>query len=240
MQIETHSRAHTTPLFAYSDSLRTTDQSGAFTFARWLGTWGNESLATSVEAESLRMSTMEIMVKLYQGGNAVRNYAPLNESKFSVLVDADSFEWRTAEPDPHLVKKQNKLANPLYASFEAEPLEDGMYHPAEHIISEALQSTESALALEWLRELSLDAVHQTFSADVLRCLARQEYPGSALWRTELVRDGLAMDSAEIRDAAVRAAEWWGDAQMRSVLTSHSESEPWLREYIRDVIDDLGE
>ena len=49
----------------------------------------------------------------------------------------------TVEPDPYLVKKQNKLAIPLYAAFEAEPLEDGMYHPAEQIIGEELQSTEN-------------------------------------------------------------------------------------------------
>ena len=49
-----------------------------------------------------------------------------------------------------------------------------------------------------------------------------------------------MDSLEIRDAAVRAAEWWGDPEMRSVLESHSERETWLEEYIADVIDDLGE
>ena len=47
-----------------------------------LGTWGNASLATSLEAESLRMSTKKPMFKLYQGGNAVRNDAPLTESKF--------------------------------------------------------------------------------------------------------------------------------------------------------------
>ena len=240
MQIETHSPAHTTPLFAYSDSLRTTDQSGSFTFARWLGTWGNESLATSFEAESLRMSTMETMFKLYQGGNAVRTDAPLNESKFSVLVNADSFEWTTVEPDPYLVKKQNKLAIPLYAAFEAEPLEDGMYHPAEQIIGEELQSTENERVLEWLRELSLDAADPGLSSDVLRCLARQVNPGSALWRTELVREGLAMDSAEIRDAAVQATEWWGDRDLRDVLKSHNEPVHWLRNYIREVIEDFGE
>ena len=186
------------------------------------------------------MSTMETIFRLYQGGSAIRNDAPLNESKFSLLVDADSFEWITAERDPYLVMKQNKLAISLYAAFEAEPLEDGMYHPAEQIIGEALQSNESERVLEWLRELSLDAAHPGLSAEVMRCLGRQVHPGSALWRTELVRDGLAMDSAEIRDAAIRAAEWWGDAQMRSVLISHCESESWLREYIGDVIDDLGE
>ena len=136
-------------------------------------------------------------------------------------------------------RKQERLAADLWAAFEADPFEDGMYHPAEQIIEKALQSRESQPVLEWLRDLSLNAAHPTFSAEVLRCLGRQTHPGTAAWRAGLVRDGLAVDDAEMRDAAVHAAEWWGDPDMRNVLESHSEPEPWLRDYIRDVIDDLG-
>ena len=57
--------------------------------------------------------------------------------------------------------------------------------------------------------------------------------------TALVRDGLAMDSVEIRDAAIQAAESWGDSELLDVLRSHSETEPWLQQYILDVIDDLA-
>ncbi len=127
----------------------------------------------------------------------------------------------------------------LWAAFEADPFEDGMRHPAEQIIEKALQSGESQRVLEWLRDLSLNAAHPTFSAEVLRCLGRQTHPGTAAWRARLVRDGLAVDDVEMRDAAIHAAEWWGDPDMQNVLESHSEPEPWLRDYIRDVIDDLG-
>ena len=238
MQIETHSRADSAPLFAYSDSSRTTDQSGSFTFARWLGTWGNESLATSVEAESLRMSTMEIMFKLYQGGNAVRNDAPLNESKFSVLVDPDSAEWRTAEPDPHLVKKQNKLAISLHSAFEAEPFEDGMDHPADRIIENALRSTRDERILEQFGALCLDIERPSFASSILRCLGRQTNIGSAAWRAGLVRNALATADIEIRDAAVQAAESWGGTEIVDILISHNEPEPWLRDCIPDIIDAL--
>ena len=127
----------------------------------------------------------------------------------------------------------------LWAAFEADPFEDGMYHPAEQIIEKALQSRESQRVLEWLKDLSLDTTHPSFSAEVLRCLGRQTHPGTVAWRARLVRDGLAVDDVEMRDAAVQAAEWWGDPNMRNVLESHSEPEPWLRDHIRDVIDDLG-
>ena len=132
------------------------------------------------------------------------------------------------------------LAVRLRATFEANPLEDGKEHPAERIIEEVLGSEENQLALGWFSTLCLDEAHPSFAASVLRCLGRQAHPGTVSWRTGLVRDALAMNDIEIRDAAVQAAELWGDQNLRSVLESHSESEPWLREYIQDVIDGLVE
>ena len=136
--------------------------------------------------------------------------------------------------------KQVRLANKLHAAFETELLEDGMHHKAEDIIGQALQSGEDQRILEWLRDFSLDTAQPVFAASVLRCLGRQEYPGTSSWRSELVRDALALDDMEIRDAAVQAAELWGDRDILPVLKSHSEPELWLRDYISHVIDDLGE
>ncbi len=164
----------------------------------------------------------------------------LGASLFPVVMDIDCF--KPAEAQQALVenRKQARLAVELRATFEADPLEDGMNHPAEQILSKALRSTEDKRVLDWLRAFSLDAAHPSFAASVLRCLGRQVNPGTGSWRAGLVRDGLTMDDVEIRDAAVQAAELWGDPDMRSVLESHSEPEPWLRNYIRDVIDDLDE
>lgn len=115
-----------------------------------------------------------------------------------------------------------------------------MHHKAEDIIGQALRSGENPRILEWLRAFSLDDSQPCFAASVLRCLGRQEHLGTSLWRSELVRDTLVLDDVEIRDAAVQAAELWGDREILPVLKSHSEPEPWLRDYIFDIIDDLGE
>ena len=48
-----------------------------------------------------------------------------------------------------------------------------------------------------------------------------------------------MENVEMRDAAVQAIESWGERDLIDVLRTHQEPEPWLREYIQDVIDDLG-
>ena len=141
---------------------------------------------------------------------------------------------------PYATPKRAQLRYRLHAAFEAEPLEDGMDHPAEQIIKEALRFSENRQILDWLKDFSLDTERPSFAASVLRCLGRQTNQGTYSWRAELVRRGLAVDSVEIRDAAVRAAESWGDRGLASILKSHHESESWLREYILDVINDLEE
>ena len=136
--------------------------------------------------------------------------------------------------------EQERLETRLWAAFEADPLEDGMYHPAEEVIGEALQAADRESTLKWFKEFSMDGAHPGFAASILRCLGRQEHPGTDKWRAELVRDGLASEDVEIRDAAVQAAESWEDRSLRGILEVHDEPVPWLRDYIRDVIDDLKE
>ena len=50
-----------------------------------------------------------------------------------------------------------------------------------------------------------------------------------------------MENVEMRDAAVQAIESWREWDLIDILIlrTHSEPEPWLRKYIKDVIDDLG-
>lgn len=133
---------------------------------------------------------------------------------------------------------RERLLHALRAAFDAEPLEDGMDHPAEEIIGQALKSREDVRVLDWLMEFSLDVAHPNFAASVLRCLGRQVYPGTESWRTNLVSSALDIDYAEIRDAAVQAAELWGGKGIRNVLEAHKEPLPWLRDYVRGVAADL--
>ena len=135
---------------------------------------------------------------------------------------------------------RTQLSSRLNAAFEAEPLEDGMDHAAEKIISAVLRSPQDRQVLDWFKGFCLDAAHPNFAASVLRCLARQPNPSTTTWRTDLVRSALDMDDAEIRDAAVQAAEFWGGQDILNVLEAHNEPLYWLRNYIRDVVEDLGE
>ena len=136
-------------------------------------------------------------------------------------------------------RDRDRLANKLWTSFEDEPVEDGMGHIAEEILDEALRSAKEQQVFDWLKAFCTDASQPSFAASVLQCLGRLDNVGTASWRVELVRAGLAIDDIEIRGAAVQATESWGGPDLIKVLKSHTEPEPWLQQYILDVIEDLG-
>ncbi len=125
----------------------------------------------------------------------------------------------------------------LRMAFEDRPVEDGINHPAERIIDDALQSVDVQLHLEWLRTLSVDTGSPDLASSVLRCLGRQQ-PGTPAWRAEVVRAVLATDDVEMRDAAVQAAESWGGVEMRNALQSHHETVRWLHACVEDVLKEI--
>ena len=181
--------------------------------------------------------------------NPLISFMPLAASRDSVELQIKNIEqklqstWAITDQLRALrdvIQRLLHLRDLLYASFEAEPLEDGIDHPAEDIIGDAIWSTDDALVFDWLYRACLDVEHPTFSASILRCLGRQIRPGTESWRTELVREALTIDDAEIRDAALQAAEYWGGLKMRYLLEAKVQTEPlqWLRNYMHDVIEDL--
>jgi len=139
-----------------------------------------------------------------------------------------------------VLQKFSRLRDSLNASFEAIPLQDGMDHPAEDIISDAVRSVDDKSLFEWFSMVCLDTKCPTFAASILRCIGRQIHIGTDSWRTELVGKALKVDEVEIRDAALNAAEFWSGQRMRNMLAGKVETEPipWLRDYMQDVIEDL--
>ena len=160
--------------------------------------------------------------------------------KNPLIEEAVCFESAIGEQVLVEESERERLAYRLRSAFGIEPFENGMDHPADQIIENALRSSGSQRILDWLGAFSLDTECPNFASSVLRCLGRQIHIGTAAWRAELVRNALATDDIEIRDAAVQAAESWGGLEVVNVLMLHSEPESWLQEYILEVIDDLQE
>ena len=237
MPIETHAPACTTPsvldVIQEMNQVETSDD---------LSVWfadGRESLAASLDAAFLQRGWMEAARHLFfEPAAVIRINTHLGTNMFPVLLDVGCLDPTTSQETID-DRGQQHLASRLVASFEENPFEDGMRHSAEGIVVEALRSVHDQRILDWLRDFCRDDSQPSFAASVLRCLGRNGSVGTVSWRVELVRDGLTVDNVEIRDAAVQAAESWGDSDTLDVLRSHSEPEPWLQQYIFDVIEDLA-
>ena len=150
----------------------------------------------------------------------------------------NTFKIISPRANPAVIAEKERLAYRLRSAFEVEPFGDGMDHPADQIIEDALRSSGSQGVLDWVSAFSLDRERPNFASSILRCLGHQIHIGTPAWRAQLVRNALATDDIEIRDAAVQAAESWGGREVVNVLMLHNEPESWLQEYILEIIDDL--
>ena len=148
--------------------------------------------------------------------------------------------WRTTAESVSSTRERDRrrFFDRLHASFDAEPLEDGIDHPAEQVITAALESEDRDTALQWISNACLESESPAFAAATFLCAARYPGIGTAAWRAGLVHGALASDDMELRDAAIQAAEFWGDPGLREILADHSEPVSWLDEYRRGVMDDL--
>ena len=141
-----------------------------------------------------------------------------------------------AEDGSSVFGEREKLFLELANAFDAIPFENGIAHPAEMIICSALGKERS---FDWFLELVDGSTYQSIVPSALRCIGRMVDVGTAEWRINLITNALASIEAEVRDAAVQVVESWAGKDLVRVLESHHETVPWIRDYIDDVIADLG-
>lgn len=128
--------------------------------------------------------------------------------------------------------KEDRELLALQRAMEAEPVEDGVTHPAEELLERYVGRVDGEYLVNAVLQ---DAVH---SADLLRLLGRiDSVPTDA--RIALVRRALASADVEIRDAAVQASESWDDPELAPFLKAHSEPITWLAQYVARVADDIA-
>lgn len=133
-----------------------------------------------------------------------------------------------------------RFRSKLIAALLDEPIEDGVTHPAEHVIDEALR-TNSSEWRDWLAR-ALNEHYQTrpsLSASIVRCIGRLDYDCVGGWGMRVIDDALRHKDVEVREAAVRALEAWGGYEALNILRSHRDSVAWLNEYVDQVIVDLS-
>lgn len=207
---------------------------------------GHFARAPTIETPVITEDAFRLSVRLHEILSELRSQCDEEEAPYggsAVLVLAESVAESASVGEDHLAPltpeslERGQLESRLWWAFESEPLEDGMDHPADRLLAERLNEDAEAQALEWIRDLCMDTTNATFAASVMQCVARQPRPGTASWRTELVRSGLATPHVEIRDAAAKAADSWKDSELLAILEGHTEPVPWLADFITDVVTD---
>lgn len=139
----------------------------------------------------------------------------------------------------HEEERKTSLRNKWWLMFDNDPLEDCFDHPVQTEIRHALESCDRSLILKWLFEFATDLKNPSFAISMVRCIGRQEQIGDADWRASIVKTALSSDILEMRDEAIRAAEFWAEPRLRELLAEHQEPVDWLRSYLVDVVHDMA-
>lgn len=129
------------------------------------------------------------------------------------------------------------FAQEIRAAAHAQPREDGVAHPVDALVARLY---EGALADGWLQAAFVHLYHQPAAlAELIRGLAW--VPQKPRAGIDLTPAGLAHKDASVRESATRLVEHWRDRRLLEPLKQFAERErePWLCEYMRDVIADLS-
>lgn len=134
-------------------------------------------------------------------------------------------------------KSKDEFLDMIRDMLESEPFENGVRHPLEGSVRNALRSDRQVR--DWIRAAVLETFEDSFAADLLRCVGRMDYQLVGGWGIELAEAALASRSVELRDASLQALESWGRPSLVA-LRAHLEREQtnWLRAYTDQVIRDL--
>ncbi len=153
--------------------------------------------------------------------------------------------WSIAQCAPSLhftrVDRQYiRFRGKLIATLLDEPIEDGVTHPAEGLIDEALRTNPSDYR-DWLSQALVEhfPTRPSISASIVRCIGRLESDQVGPWGMHVADDALRHKDVEVREAGVRSLEAWGGREALEILHRHRDSEAWLDEYVKQVIVDLS-
>jgi hypothetical protein len=136
--------------------------------------------------------------------------------------------------DRETVAAERRSLASIVSALDEEPIEDGITHRAQHALVEHINEFGTVGFASYVAALFPAAR----AASLLRLFGRSEKIGTELHKA-LLAWGLASTSVEVRDAAIQAAENWGDDDLIGLLSRHQEPVVWLGSYAARVVRDLG-
>jgi hypothetical protein len=236
---------HAIPNFDQSQSANTTESSGTLTGVQTVGV----SIPTlgvfeNVDVQTIPQTYTELVPTFY-------TCSPARRADVSGLVSVDLSQAPFEVPitmyfvppvyfGPQLrpnAEHVTRLSRALFQTLQQEPVLDGFYHPGEPILEKMFRG-HPADSSDWVISCFSKSEFSSRAADILKLLCRFK-PRNKTWRQNVVEVALRSPSHEVRDVAIQAVESWAEPSLIGLLRSHSEKVPWLAEYARQVLKDLG-
>lgn len=124
-----------------------------------------------------------------------------------------------------------------------QPVDEGYEHPGEQLIAGSLSSKPS-IAPAWIRRVYLEKERSNpvLAGEILKCISQLASLDDPEWAIMLASRGLGSPEIQLREAAVRVFESWGNKSFSHFLDDFTNRETisWLADYARDVFEDLNE
>lgn len=187
----------------------------------------DRSTGSSAPSKQLENVLMDNFVSAF---NSAYSTEPLRDLLYT------AFNIPNTRPG-HQEDQSDKLERELALAFNVEPIEDGFTHSAEAILRDAIKTNHEG-TLTWLINVMSRPSNTCFVASALKSLGRLEVPFSDQSRARIIREALQHEDIEVRDAAVQAVELWDGAECVAALRWHTETVPWLRQYLDEVIKSI--
>ena len=125
----------------------------------------------------------------------------------------------------------------LINALDATPVDDGISHEGDAIVRRLVEFYQSQF-IDYMTETAKDASAASRLSSIIRLMGRNDRVPLAIKR-HVLKYSLESNSAEVRDAAVQAADLWEDRRLLDILSLHVEPLDWVRSYQKDVMVSLG-
>ncbi|MBE3095888.1 MAG: hypothetical protein IMZ44_02015 [Planctomycetes bacterium] len=159
------------------------------------------------------------------------------------IVETAASDWKTAENAANYARLQH-YSKDLTARFLALVAECNLEYGYDSALDTFLHErlAENALATkDWLSSLFVRYIDDVaVVTGILRTVAHLDYDEVMPQGTIMALAALSHGNAEVKECGIRAFESWARPECLRILGTLGGLEPWLREYVDQVIADLKE
>ena len=140
--------------------------------------------------------------------------------------------------EARLAAYREKLTEPFLATIRDSDFEYGYECAADKFVRERLR--ENALACkEWLSDLFVKYYHDRATVEgIARVVAHLRWDEIQPAGITIALSALQHASVEVREAGIRCFENWATLDCLRILRSVHCAEPWLEDYLKQVVSDL--